>query len=163
MQISFFDNYFGSEIKMKKYYADKNSMNLMRFLLLIVAVLLIGAAYYFLFERFTVIAKIVIVAVASIYAAAALIILPIWYRSVYCCISGETASICTGIFIKNCQLVKIASVQHIILVTTPFSRYTGMNFITLNFLGGFAVIPFLSYSDATEIYSKIQHSVAENH
>lgn len=147
---------------MKKYYADKNSMNLMRFLLLILSALLIGAVYYFLFERFTLAAKIAITAIASIYAATALIILPIWYKSVYCCVSSETASICTGIFIKSNMLVKVSSIQHVILVTTPFSKYTGMNFVTLNFLGGFAVLPFLSYSDATEIYSKIQQAISQN-
>lgn len=147
---------------MKKYYADRNSMNLMRILLFIVTALLVGAVYYFLFERFTTAAKIAITAIASIYAALALIILPVWYKSIYCCVSSETASICTGIFIKNNQLVKVSSIQHVILVTTPLSKYTGMNFVTLNFLGGFAVLPFLSYSDATEIYSKIQQAITKN-
>ncbi len=137
-------------------------MNLMRFLLLIVTVLLIGAVYYFLFERFMLAAKITIVVIASIYAVGALIILPIWYKSVSYCVSGETAAICSGFFIKSCQLVRIASIQHIVLVTTPFSRYTGMNFVTLNFLGGFAIMPFLSYSDALEIYSKIQREIVGN-
>lgn len=147
---------------MKKYYADKNSMNLMRIALLIVALLLIGAVYYFLFDRFVLAAKIAITAIASIYAAAALIILPVWYKSVSCCVSSETVSICTGIFIKSNMLVRVSSIQHVILVTTPFSKYTGMNFVTLNFLGGFAVLPFLSHSDALEIYSKIQRAIIKN-
>ena len=138
---------------MKKYYADRKSLNIFRVILLLLVAALDGAAYYFLLPIFPLVGWIVIISITTIYAFAAWIILPLWYRSVSYLVSPDSIVVKSGFITQSTHIMRMSAAQHVVLVTTPFSRYTGMNFITVNALGGFVVMLFLSRSDAEEIYS----------
>lgn len=55
--------------------------------------------------------------------------------------------------------MKTEAVQYISLIMTPFSKYTGFNFVVLHALGGTIFLPFLSKSDAEEISRHINLSI----
>ena len=147
---------------MKKYYADRKSLNIFRVILLIIVAALDGLAYYFLLPIFPLAARIVIILITTIYAFAAWIILPLWYRSVAYLVSSDTIVVKSGFITQSSHIMRVSAAQHVVLVTTPFSKYTGMNFITVNALGGFVVMLFLSRSDAVEIYNFLFNCINSN-
>lgn len=148
--------------KMKKYYADRKSLNIFRIILLLLVALLDGAVYYFLLPIFPLASRIVIISITTIYAFAAWIILPLWYRSVAYLVSSDTIVVKSGFITQSSHIMRISAAQHVVLVTTPFSKFTGMNFITVNALGGFVVMLFLSRSDAVEIYNNLYNRINSN-
>ena len=65
----------------------------------------------------------------------------------------------SGFFIKSQQYMKVSSVQYVTKLFTPFSKYTGFNFLKLNALGGDIVLLFLTKADAEAISSVIFSSI----
>lgn len=139
---------------MKKYYADKTCLNLLRIVLLIVVTALIYLAVRFL-GFFPTVMWIAVGVVAAAYIFFGIIYLPLYFRNAAYIISNEEISKHAGFFIRTKQYMRFSAVQHAALITTPFSNYTGLNFIMISALGGKMMLLFLSRSDAEEIYSFI--------
>ncbi len=151
---------------MKKYYADRNSLNILRvlsFILLIVIGIVLKYVLYILRERYpeyfaiekNTVAEIIIWSVmalfAVIYVAYILIFLPLWYNNARYFVTDKDIIARTGVLVKNVQYMKLSAIQYTTKISAPFARHSGFNFIVFNGYGGRMMFIFLSQSDADEI------------
>lgn len=161
---------------MKKYYADRRSLNILRvitFILLIV--IAIGLKYllyrlelmfpdYFKADKNT-IPEIVIWAVMALAAAAyilyILIFLPLWYNSVKYCVTDTDLISVSGVFFKSTHYMKISAVQYATLISAPLAKHSGFNFIVFSAHGGRMTFIFLSQKDAEEIIGSVRKPSAK--
>lgn len=161
---------------MKKYYADKKSLNFLRvFTFVIIIGIIIALKYlqyylerrypdYYLPAKITVPEIIIwtaIVFLITAYVIFLFIILPMWYRSVCYMISPTDIIIKSGVIFKNTTYVKISTVQYTATVKCPLSKHTSFNFLLINAYGGRLAMMFLSNSDLEEIGRKIQTSLRD--
>lgn len=151
---------------MKKYYADRNSLNILRvfsFILLVVIGIVLKYVLYILRERYpeyfaiekNTVAEIIIWSVmalfAVIYVAYILIFLPLWYNNARYFVTDKDIIARTGVLVKNVQYMKLSAIQYTTKISAPFARHSGFNFIVFNGYGGRMMFTFLSQSDADEI------------
>jgi len=156
---------------MKKYYADKKSLNFLRVITFIIIICITTALKYLLYyleqrypdyylpSRFTVpeiIVWIIIAVLITAYVVFLFIILPMWYRSVCYIVSADEIFIRSGVLFKNTTYVKISAVQYTATVKCPLSKYTSFNFLLINAYGGRLAMMFLSTSDLEKISKNIQ-------
>ena len=154
---------------MKKYYADKRSLNFLRVVTFIIIICIIYAIKYLLYyierrypELFTesavpdVIVWIIVAALITGYVVFLFIILPMWYRSVDYTVTADEIIISSGVIFKNTTYVKISSVQYTAAVKCPLSEHTSFNFLLINAYGGRIAMAFLSCKEMEEINRKIQ-------
>lgn len=162
---------------MKKYYADRRSLNILRvitFILLIV--IAIGLKYllyrlelmfpdYFKTEESTV-PEIVIWTVmalaAAIYILYILIFLPLWYNSAKYCITDTDLISVSGVFFKSTHYMKISAVQYATLISAPLAKHSGFNFIVFSAHGGRMTFIFISKKDAEEIMTSVRKHTTSN-
>lgn len=143
---------------MKKYYTDKTCLALIRIILLAVTSALIFSAYYFL--RSLPILMWILTAVFGVaYLIFGVIWLPLYFTNTNCSVSSDEIIRHSGIFWRTKQIMPMESVQYVTLITTFFSKYTGLNFVIVNALGGSIILMFLSVSDAEEIMKSIRSSI----
>lgn len=165
-----------NEVKqtMKKYYADRNSLNILRvlsFLLLIVIGIVLKYVLYILRERYpdyfaiekNTVAEIIIWSLmalfAIIYVVYILIILPLWYNNARYYVTDKDIIAQKGVFVKNVQYMKLSAVQYTTKLSAPFARHSGFNFIVFNGYGGRMMFTFLSQSDSDEITKYVRRSI----
>ena len=159
---------------MKKYYADRNSLNILRVLsLLLLIVIGIALKYilyilqerypeYFAIEKNTV-AEIIIWSVmalfAIIYVVYILIFLPLWYNNARYFVTDKDIIARTGVLVRNVQYMKLSAVQYTTKISAPNARHSGFNFIVFNGYGGRMMLTFLSQSDADEITKYVRLNI----
>lgn len=139
---------------MKRYLADRTSLNIIRLVILIIMAVIILASYYYL-SFIPVLMWIIIILSALTGIFIGSIYLPLYFKSAGYYINADKIVKKTGVFIKTNQCMKVSSIQYITSLTTPFSMHTGFNFIILNAFGGKLILPFLSKRDMEEINSFI--------
>lgn len=159
---------------MKKYYADKRSLNILRVILFVILIVINIALKYLLYilemrypEYFaqakSTVPEIIIwgimIAIVVIYVLYILIYLPILYNSINYFIGKNDISSVSGVFFKTKRYMKMTSIQYVTKITTPLSKYTGLNFLVISAHGGRILFTFLSKSDAEEISSYIMNCI----
>lgn len=159
---------------MKKYYADRNSLNILRIIsliLLIVIGIVLKYVLYILKERYpeyfsiekNTAAEIIIWSLmalfAIIYVVYILIFLPLWYNNARYFVTDKDIIARTGVLVKNVQYMKLSAVQYTTKISAPFARHSGFNFIVFNGYGGRMMFTFLSQSDADEITKYVRQSI----
>lgn len=139
---------------MKNYLPDKNCMFTLRISIIVVSLVLITAVNYF----FT--ARVLVILIDTIIGAGAFFImfayLPLFLKSIHYMITDTEIIRSSGVMIKLHQSVKYSSIQYVNVITTPFSQYTGLNFIICFVYGGKLSLLFLNHNDAKEILDKIE-------
>lgn len=139
---------------MKNYLPDKNCLFTLRIFIIVVSLVLITAVNYF----FT--ARVLVILIDTIIGAGAFFImfayLPLFLKSIHYMITDTEIIRSSGVMIKLHQSVKYSSIQYINVITTPFSQYTGLNFIMCFVYGGQLSLLFLNHNDAKEILDKIE-------
>lgn len=156
---------------MKKYYADRRSLNILRIITFILLIVIaIGLKYllyrleltfpdYFKTDKNTV-PEIVIWAVmalaAAVYILYILIFLPLWYNSVKYCVTDTDLIFVSGVFFKSTHYMKISAVQYATLISAPLAKHSGFNFIVFSAHGGRMTFIFLSQKDAEEIMASVK-------
>lgn len=159
---------------MKRYYADRNSLNVLRvisLILLIVIGIVLKYVLYILEERFpdyfaikeNTVAEIIIWSLmalfAVIYILYILIFLPLWYNNARYYVTDKDIVARTGVLVKNVQYMKLSAVQYTTKISAPFSRHSGFNFIVFNGYGGRMMFTFLSQTDSDEITSYVRQNI----
>ncbi len=161
---------------MKKYYADKRSLSILRVLLVFILIVLVIVIKYIMYrlelmfsEHFAseyAIAELVVWAVvitsSVIYLLYIFVYLPIQYNSIQYCVSESEVIAKSGVFFKSTTYMKCSSVQYVTKISTPLSKYTGLNFVVLSAHGGMLALTFLSQSDADEICELIGKSIMKH-
>lgn len=139
---------------MKNYLPDKNCLFTLRIFIIVVSLVLITAVNYF----FT--AKVLVILIDTIIGAGAFFVmfayLPLFLKSIHYMITDTEIIKSSGVMIKLHQSVKYSSIQYVNVITTPFSQYTGLNFIMCFVYGGQLSLLFLNHNDAKEILDKIE-------
>lgn len=151
---------------MKKYYADRKSLNLLRVVVFVLLVAIIFGLKYLLFwleQKYpdyfipveTTIPEIIIWSVIILLAAAyvlyILIYLPLWYNSINYYVSDSDLVSVSGIFMKSRKYMRLSSVLYVTAISAPFAKYTSFNFLVMSAHGGRMMFMFLSKSDMDEI------------
>lgn len=151
---------------MKKYYADRKSLNLLRVVVFVLLVAIIfGLKYllYWLEQRYpdyfipvkTTIPEIIIWSVIILLAAAyvlyILIYLPLWYNSINYYVSDSELISVSGLFMKSRKYMRLSSVLYVTSLSAPLARYTSFNFLVMSAHGGRMMFMFLSQADIEEI------------
>ena len=77
--------------------------------------------------------------------------LPLYFSSIKYTATETEIMKSSGVFIKTHQSVRYSSVQYTSVISSPFSQYTGLNFIVFFVYGGQLRLLFLKQSDAQEI------------
>lgn len=134
---------------MKSYKPDRRSMNTLRAASAAAAIILITA-----FGLLIPIYSLMITLIAGAAAAAVIVIfvyLPMYFSSLSYTADEDEISKTSGAVFRKKQSVKLSSVQHYTLISTPLSERTGLNFIILYVYGGRIFMPYLSKADANEI------------
>jgi len=137
---------------MKKYRPDKNGLFVLRIIIAIVSVLLILVVKHYI----PVDILVIIISTAVLTTAVFMIFIyfPLYFSSLSY-ESSETEIIKhSGVFIKTHQSVRYSQVQYTTVASTPFSQYTGFNFVIFFVYGGQLRLMFLNQKDALEILSR---------
>lgn len=80
-----------------------------------------------------------------------IIYIPLSLRKMHIIINDIEAVFRSGIIISSEKRMRINKVELAYIIRTPFSKYTGLNFVVLQVYGKCLVLPFLSISDSEEI------------
>lgn len=136
---------------MKSYFPDKNSLNILRGAAAVLTAALIAALRFFIKPY------VLVMVLSVILASAAMILmfvyLPLYFSSLsYSLYENEIVRI-SGVLFRKKQTIEITSVQYYTLISTPFSKSTGLNFITFHVYGGRLTLMFLNRNDVSEILS----------
>lgn len=161
---------------MKKYYADRNSLNILRVLsliLLIVIGIVLKYVLYILQKRYpdyfaiegNTVAELIIwslmIIFTAIYIVYILILLPLWYNNARYYVTEKDIIARTGVLVKNVQYMKLSAVQYTTKISAPLGRRMGFNFVIFNGYGGRLTFMFLSQKDADEITKKVRRSIVQ--
>lgn len=135
---------------MKKYLADKTCANILRVVALLVSIALIFVVWYYL-RPIPILMWILASVFAAVYILAGAIWLPLFLKTLVYNISPDEIVVNSGVIFRNKVIMKTSAVRHITLVTTPFSKATGLNFVIVNVMGGNAILSFISWKDCEKI------------
>lgn len=146
---------------MRRYFADRTCINLIRLVLLLVTALLDALAYYFIpaDPRLSALpavlwAVIIVVTVTGLFTA--MIYLPLYFRHTCYYVSSEQIVKHSGCFLIRTQTLRRSAIQYTTSISTPFSKVTGLNFILLSAFGGSMLLLFLSKQDYEQLRTALQ-------
>lgn len=80
-----------------------------------------------------------------------IIYIPISLKKMHIIINDIEAVFKSGIIILSEKRMRINKIELAYIIRTPFSKYTGLNFVVLCVYGKSLVLPFLCLSDSQEI------------
>jgi len=125
----------------------------LRVLIVCVSLILISAVNYFITVRVLIILIDMIIGAGAFFMMFAY--LPLFLKSVRYSITDTEIIKSSGVIIRVHQSVQYSSIQYVNVITTPFSQYTGLNFIICFVYGGKLRLLFLNHTDAKEILDKV--------
>ncbi|MDE6500520.1 MAG: PH domain-containing protein [Ruminococcus sp.] len=139
---------------MKNYLPDRSCLMTLRILIVCVSLILVMAVNYFITVRLLVILIGVIIGAGAFFLMFAY--LPLFLKSIHYTVTDTEIIKSSGVVIKLHQSVQYSSIQYVNVITTPFSQYTGLNFIICFVYGGQLRLLFLNHTDAREILNKVE-------
>ena len=89
------------------------------------------------------------------------IYIPLWFMKMNISITDREVIFRSGIIITSERHMGIHSLELVYIIKTPFSRFTGLNFVSLCVYGKRLVLPFLDICDAEEAAGILQKSLAK--
>jgi len=134
---------------MRHYRPDRRGLTALRILLLVLSSAIIITINYFVPSRE--VAIVIDILVAAVVLAAMLIYLPLYFSSLKYTVTDTEIISDSGVILHFHQSVKINSIQYTAVVSSPFSRFTGLNFLLLFVYGGQMNLMFMRYEDMLEI------------
>lgn len=88
-----------------------------------------------------------------------IIYIPLSLKKMHIVINDIEAVFTSGIIISSEKRMRINKVELAYIIRTPFSKFTGLNFVVLCVYGKSLVLPFLSLSDSIEITQTIKKRI----
>lgn len=146
---------------MKKYYLSRYAMRTIKLVLFLLSLILTCLARIFLFS-YPIIMWSAYALFWGIFFVAVIIVIPVYYSKTCYYISSCEISKLSGFFISSKQLMKVSAIQYITQLSTPLSKFTGMNFLIINAFGGKMALLYLSKTDAEEILAVLSASIRKN-
>ncbi len=134
---------------MRHYSPDRSGLFTLRILtLMMTSSVIILINYFSPLRTASLIADSVI---AGISLFIMLIYLPLYFSSVKYTVTDTEIRRMSGVFIKHRQTIRIDTIQYSVMVNSPFSKLTGLNFLVFFVYGGQMNLMFLNYEDMQEI------------
>ena len=140
---------------MKRYYADRTGLNVLRILIFIVTAIVAFLTYRYL-SFIPIFMWIIMLVFITICFFVAVIYLPLYFKSVNYYATDRKIIKHSGVFYKTNQVMRFDSIQYTTVISTLFSKKTGFNFVMLNAFGGRMILTFLKQRDLEEIMSEVQ-------
>lgn len=140
---------------MKEYSADLSAMKLLQIIVCILAALLIFACAKFLF-RWTVVMWILIILFSAVAVIISFFCMPLYFSHLRYIVTANQVTVCTGMFSRQEQSIRLQSVQFAQVITGPFDGIFGLNFMILYVYGGSLMIFFLKKSDRLELIELLE-------
>ena len=140
---------------MKRYYADRTGLNVLRILMFIVTAIVAFLTYRYL-SFIPIFMWIIMLVFITICFFVAVIYLPLYFKSVNYYATDRKIIKHSGVFYKTNQVMRFDSIQYTTVISTLFSKKTGFNFVMLNAFGGRMILTFLKQRDLEEIMSEVQ-------
>ena len=134
---------------MKQYSPDRHCLTTMRILITALVIVILSAVRYFI--PYDKIVAVLVIAVVLIASLEMFVHLPLYFASIKYTATNTEITKSSGVFIKVHQSVRYFSIQYTTVISSPFSHYTGFNFIIFFVYGGQLRLLFLKRSDAMEI------------
>ncbi len=146
---------------MKRYVPARKALNSIRLIMIILAIAVTVISYIFL-RNYIIIMWIIILVCWELVVLYGVFFLPIYFRNTAYNISDSDLRKKTGMVFFSKQYMKMRSIQYISTIITPFSRFTGLNFIIVNAWGGRMIFCFLNRDEALEIASHLEEVARNN-
>ncbi|HHX57296.1 MAG TPA: PH domain-containing protein [Clostridiales bacterium] len=140
---------------MKRYYADRTGLNVLRILMFIVTAIVAFLTYRYL-SFIPIFMWSIMLVFITICFFVAIIYLPLYFKSVNYYATDRKIIKHSGVFYKTNQVMRFDSIQYTTVISTLFSKKTGFNFVMLNAFGGRMILTFLKQRDLEEIMSEVQ-------
>lgn len=134
---------------MKQYVPDKNCLTTLRIIIIFAVIILLAAIKYFIPIKLLAFGISIFIAAAAFFSM--FIYLPLFFSSIKYTATETEIMKSSGVFIKIHQSVRYSSIQYTTVISSPFSQYTGLNFIVFFVYGGQLRLMFLRQNDAQEI------------
>lgn len=134
---------------MKEYSPDKKGLSTLQLLIIMAASLISAAAL--LFIPILSVSYIVAFSISAIALFLAFIYFPMLFKTIKYLVTDNEIIRTSGVFIKSHQSIRFSAIQYYALISSPFSKHTGMNFIVFFVYGGQQRLIFLNKKDADEI------------
>ena len=142
---------------MKDYYPDKHCLLTIILLIILFEALIWFAAWKFIPERFAVAVTIIRITAIVIGVIIGFIYFPLFFRTVKYTLTETEIIRTSGVFIKIYQSVRYSSIQYMTIISSPFSKVSGFNFVVFFMFGGQLRLLFLARDDAEEIMKLASH------
>ena len=121
----------------------------MRIMITALAVVIIAAVRYFIpIDKIVFYSTLIVILTACVEM---FVHLPMYFNSISYTATDTEVMKSSGVFFKVHQSIRYTSIQYTTVVSTPFSQYTGFNFIIFFVYGGQLRLLFLKQPDAKEI------------
>ena len=121
----------------------------MRIMITALAVIIIAAVRYFIpIDKIVFYSTLIVILTACVEM---FVHLPMYFNSISYTATDTEVMKSSGVFFKVHQSIRYTSIQYTTVVSSPFSQYTGFNFIIFFVYGGQLRLLFLKQSDAKEI------------
>ena len=121
----------------------------MRIMITALAVIIIAAVRYFIpIDKIVFYSTLIVILTACVEM---FVHLPMYFNSISYTATDTEVMKSSGVFFKVHQSIRYTSIQYTTVVSTPFSQYTGFNFIIFFVYGGQLRLLFLKQPDAKEI------------
>lgn len=146
---------------MKRYVPAKKALQSIRFIMIVLAIAITVIDYIFL-NSYSILMWIIICVCWGLVILYGVFFLPIYFKNTVYNISDSDLRKKTGMVFFSKQFMKMRSIQYISTIITPFSKYTGLNFIIVNAWGGRMVFFFLNRDEAMEIASHLDEAARNN-
>ncbi len=142
---------------MKEYYPDKHCLFTLILLILLAVSLIYLAAGIFIPEKFELAVTIIRTTAIVIGSVIGFIYFPLFFRTVKYTLTETEIIRTSGVFIKIFQSVQYSSIQYTTIISSPFSKISGLNFVVFFMFGGQLRLLFLARDDAEEIMKLATH------
>lgn len=134
---------------MISFKPEKNAITILRILIMVISVILVILIKIYIPFSMAVIISGVAVCMIDIFII--FFYMPMYFSRLSYEMNDEKITKHSGVFLKSHQSVRYSTVQYTAVITTPFSKYTGLNFVILFVYGGSLRLMFLSHDNAMEI------------
>ena len=134
---------------MKEYFPDTRSLATIKTVIILASIGITSVAMHFVPVRL--LAVIISAAAIVLGIILSFVYYPLLFKSMKYIVTDTEIIRSSGVFIKTHQSIRFSAVQYTAAISTPFSKYTGLNFIVFFVYGGQERLLFLKWSDAEEI------------
>lgn len=137
---------------MRSFKPDKHALLTLRLAITLISLLILGAVRIYI--PVNIVVLVFAIAIATIAIFFMFIYLPLYFSSLSFDTTETEITKHSGVYFHSHQSILYSTVQYTTVITTPFSQYTGLNFVVFFVYGGQLRLLFLKQEDALYIIRK---------